>query len=115
MVYGVIMLILDTTTKSLKINLTQAPTTNNLDFTAAYIDSASSIIEGANDGTTNGTTDVTLVAAPQNSAKRIVKYITVYNGDTAAATFNLKYDNNGTQRQIVKITLQPGSTWFGDV
>jgi hypothetical protein len=109
------MLVLDTTTKSLKINLTQATTASGLDFTAAYIDSANSITEGASDGTINGTTDVTLVAAPQNGTKRVVKYITVYNGDTAAATFNLKYDNNGTQRQIVKITLQPGSTWFGDV
>ena len=108
------MLVLDSTTKTLKLNLTAAPTATNPDYTVGYVDASSSgLVEGAGDGATNGTTDVTMVAAPSSGTRRIVKYITVYNKDTAAITFNLKYDNNGTQRQVAKITLQPGSTWFG--
>lgn len=110
------MLVLDATTKTVKINLAGAVATSNPEFTVGYIDSVNNTVaEGANDGATNGTTDVTMVAAPVSGTRRLVKYITVYNKDTAVITFNLKYDNNGTQRQVAKITLQPGSTWFGGV
>ena len=110
------MLILDSTTKTVKLNLTAAITTTNPDFTVGYVDvSSSGMAEGANDGAATGVTDVTIVSAPAASTRRIVKYITVYNKDTAAVTFNLKYDNNGVQRQVAKITLQPGSTWFGGI
>ena len=110
------MLVLDSTTKTVKINLTAAITTANPDYTVGYVDSVNNTVaEGANDGVTNGVTDVTMVSAPASGTRRIVKYITVYNKDTAAITFNLKYDNNGTQRQVAKVTLQPGSTWFGGV
>ena len=53
-----------------------------------------------------------MVSAPALGTRRIVKYITVYNKDTAAITFNLKYDANGTQRQVAKVTLQPDETWY---
>jgi hypothetical protein len=109
------MYVLDTTTKTLIVNLTAAVATSNPEFTACYADtSANTVVEGSSEGAVNGTTDVTIVAAPAASTRRIVKYITVYNGDTAAVTFNLKYNSNGTQRQIAKVTLQSGETWYGD-
>jgi hypothetical protein len=107
------MLILDTTTKTLKINLIGAVISANPEFTVGYIDnSAAGLVEAAGDGVTNGTTDVTMVSAPASGTRRIVKYITVYNKDTAAITFNLKYDANGIQRQVAKVTLQPDETWY---
>jgi len=66
--------------------------------------------EGANDGTFNSTTDVTIVSAPGASTRRVIKSITVQNKDTAAVTVILLYDNNGTQRQIGKWTLDPDDT-----
>ena len=109
------MLVLDSTTKTVKINLAGAVSTANPEFVVGYVDSVNNTVsEGANDGVTNGVTDVTMVSAPASGTRRIVKYITVYNKDTAAITFNLKYDNNGTQRQVAKITLQTGETWFGE-
>jgi hypothetical protein len=43
-----------------------------------------------------------------------VKDITIYNGDTAAVTIFVKYDNNATQRTIAKVTLAVGDTWTTD-
>lgn len=52
--------------------------------------------EGRSVGQTNDTNDVTLVAAPAASTRRVIKYITVYNNDTVAADVTVKYDANGT-------------------
>ena len=108
-------LILDATTKSIKAVMSGAAATNNPEFTAAYADSTTSaLVEGANDGALNGTTGVTLVAAPAASTRRVIKWITIQNKDTAAVTVTITYDTSGTGKQIAKVTLQPNDTWTTD-
>jgi hypothetical protein len=109
------MLVLDTTTKSIKAVLAGAIATTNPDFTVAFADNTgSAFTEGANDGAFDGTNSVTIVAAPAAATRRIVKSITIENKDTAAVTVTLSYDNNATLRTVVKVTLQVGDTWTTD-
>lgn len=73
-----------------------------------------SFTEGSNNGTTNDTTLVTVVASPGASTKRLVKDITVYNNDTVEATVTLRY-YNGTNRKILcKVALQTGEQLYYD-
>ena len=109
------MIILDSTTKSITVAMSGAAATTNPDFVAAWADNTStSFTEGATDGTLNGTTQVTLVAAPAASTQRAVKTITIENKDTAPVTIIVTYNNNGTLRTIAKTTLQVGDTWSTD-
>lgn len=108
-------LILDTTTKTIKVAMSGAAATSNPDFTAAYADNNGTLFtEAASDGALTGTTDATVVAAPASGYRRIIKKIFIENKDTAAVTITVKYDNNGTQRTIAKVTLQVGDTWTTD-
>ena len=54
--------------------------------------------------------DVTVVPAPTGSNRRVIKDITIYNGDSAAVTVYVKYDNNATQRTLAKVVLAVGDT-----
>ena len=106
------MLVLDATTKSIVVAMSGAAATTNPDFTAAYADNnGTTFTEGANDGALNGTSSVTLVAAPAASTRRTIKSLTIENKDTAAVTLTVSYNNNSTLRTIAKVTLQVGDTW----
>ncbi len=106
------MIVLDTTSKSITIVMSGAAATTNPSFTAAYADNnGTTFTEGANDGVLNGTTPVTVVAAPAASTRRIINTITVENNDTAAVTITVGYLNTGNTRVIVNVTLQVGDTW----
>lgn len=108
-------IVLNTTTKTIKAIMSGAPATTNPDFVVSYADNNStSFTEGENDGTLNGTSDVTLVSAPASSTRRIIKSISIYNRDTAAVTVTIKYDNNGTQRILAKVTLAVDDVWTTD-
>jgi len=109
------LLILDATTKSIVVAMSGAAATTNPDFTAAWADNNGTIFtEGATDGALNGTSSVTLVAAPAASTRRTIKAITIENKDTAAVTLTISYNNNSTLRTIAKVTLQVGDTWTTD-
>jgi len=109
------LLILDSTSKSIVVAMSGAAATTNPDFTAAWADNnGTTFTEGANDGALNGTTSVTLVAAPAASTRRTIKSITIENKDTAAVTITVSYNNNSTLRTLVKVTLQVGDTWTTD-
>lgn len=106
------MLILDATTKSIVAVMAGPAATTNPDFTAAWADNdGSSFAEGSSDGALNGTSQVTLIAAPGASTRRVIKSITIQNRDTAAVTVTVKYNNNGTLRNIAVVTLAVGDTW----
>jgi hypothetical protein len=108
-------LVLDGTAISIQVAMSTSAATTNPTFVSTYADNAGSgITEGATDGALNGSTDVTVVPAPTGSNRRVVKDITIYNGDTAAVTIFVKYDNNATQRTIAKVTLAVGDTWTTD-
>lgn len=109
------ILVLDATTKSIVVAMSGAAATTNPDFTSAYADdTGSAFTEGANDGALNGTSSVTLVAAPASSTRRVVKNITIENKDTAAVTLTISYNNAATLRTIAKVTLNVGDTWTTD-
>jgi len=109
------ILVLDATTKSIVVAMSGAAATTNPDFTSAYgDDTGSAFTEGANDGALNGTSSVTLVAAPASSTRRVVKNITIENKDTAAVTLTISYNNSSTLRTIAKVTLAVGDTWTTD-
>lgn len=108
-------LVLDTTTKTIKVVMSGAAATTNPDFTASFADNnGTTFTEAASDGALTGATDATVVAAPASGYRRVIKKIFIENKDTAAVTITVKYDNNGTQRNIVKVTLQVGDTWSTD-
>ena len=109
------LLVLDATTKSIVCTMSGAAATTNPDFTAAWADNTgSAFTEGATDGALNGTSSVTLVAAPASSTRRAIKTITIQNRDTAAVTVTVSYNNNSTLRTIARVTLQVGDTWTTD-
>jgi len=108
-------LVLDGTTISLQVAMSTSAATTNPTFVASYADnSGTGITEGATDGVLNGSTDVTLVGAPTGANRRVIKDITIFNGDTAAVTVIIKYDNNATQRTLVRVTLAVGDTYTTD-
>src|SRR3990167_4201088 len=105
------MLLLDATTKSVEVVLAGTVTTNQLPFTADYADiTTTTFAPGHNDGTTNNVTAVTMVAAPGASTQRQVKFLSIYNADTASATVTVRYNNNGTTRILGKVALAAGDT-----
>ena len=109
------MLVLDTTTKSVTVAMSGAAATTNPDFVTAYSDdTGTSFTEGSSDGALNGTTQVTLVAAPAASTKRLIKSIFIQNKDTASVTLTITVNNNGTLRNLAKVTLSVGDTWSTD-
>lgn len=90
---------LDTTLKVLQIVLGEAKTTNDCDITTSYADSTSSSFTlGNNNVKSNGTTVVTVVAAPGDSAtQRQVKEVRLFNNDTVSHTVTLQlYDGTST-------------------
>ena len=109
------MLVLDSTSKSIQIVMSGAAATTNPDFVSTYSDNnGTTFVEGSSDGALNGTTAVTVVAAPAASTRRIIKTIYVENKDTAAITITITYLNSATSRTIVRVTLQVGDTWTTD-
>lgn len=108
-------LVLDSTLKTIKVSMSGAAATTNPDFTVSYADNnGTTFAEGASDGALTGTVDATVVSAPASGYRRIIKQIFIENKDTAAVTVTVKYDNNGTQRTIAKVTLSVGDTWTTD-
>jgi hypothetical protein len=106
------LFILDATTKSIEVAMSGAAATTNPDFTAAWADdTGSAFTEGSSDGVLNGTSAVTLVAAPAVATRRVIKSLTIENKDTAAVTITVSYNNNATLRTIAKVTLNVGDTW----
>lgn len=111
-------IILDSTLKSLEIKLSAVVTTNQLPWVVNYVDitsatqGVSTYSEG--DGVTNSTTAVTMVSAPAAGHTRTIIGFSVHNADTVAAEVTIQYNNNGTTRTILKVTLSPGDNLNGE-
>jgi hypothetical protein len=109
------LIILDSTGKTLEAVMAAGVTTTAPDYVVAWADSTSTgFTEGSSEGALNGTATVTVVAAPAASTRRVVKSLTFYNRDTVNHTITLKYDISGTERFIAKTTLAPGESWSSD-
>ncbi len=64
--------------------------------------------EGSSDGTLNGTTPVTVIAAPGAGVRRIPRVISIVNTDIAAVTVTLKLVNGSNSRVLYSVQLQVG-------
>ncbi len=105
------MTILDTTTRSLEITLDSTPDTNELDWLASAVEfSGSAYLPVSQSGVSNGVTPVTILSAPSGTDSRQVKYIGIFNRDTAARIVTVTYNDNATLRAIISVLLQPGFT-----
>lgn len=103
------MIILDATNKSLEVVLAGTVATSQPTFVVSYAEHTSVSFTPKNDvGSTNNSTPVTLVSAPAASTQRQIKYLNVFNIDTADVTVTIQYNNNGTIRTLTKITIEPG-------
>jgi len=67
------------------------------------------------DGTSNGTTDVTVIPSPGASTSRLIPIggFNIFNNDTVEAVVTIqKHDTGGpTDRVMDKITMQTGDAW----
>jgi len=108
-------MILDAITKKLEIVLAGAVTANQLPFQCDWVDVTSTAsTPGTNGGLSNSTTPVDLVPVPGGTTQRIIKYINIYNADTASATVTVRFNDNSTLRTLVKIVLAVGETIIFD-
>lgn len=103
------MIRLTTTTQTLEIVLAGAVTTNELPVVVSYSDKTATTYDGGTQpANTNGTTPVTICAAPSASTVRDIDFITVKNADTVAASITISFDNNGTGYELVSLDLAVG-------
>ena len=104
-------IVLDTTSKSVVLELVET-VTNQPEYTVAYSEHTTGLFtEAGTDGTLADASETTIVSAPSASVKRIIKNITVYNPDTSTVTINLKLVNGANKRMIEKTTIPYLGTW----
>lgn len=108
-------IVLANTTDTLELVLAWAVATTQADITVHRADATTlALVEWRTTITSNGATPVTICPAPAASTRRIIKDISVYNADTAAITFTISYNENGTKRVIVKWNLATLKSWAMD-
>ena len=66
--------------------------------------------EGSGDALMNGTTEVTVVPAPRDSMRRIVRLVNFFNDDTGGVTVQLYLKNGATLRQLREAALGSKAT-----
>ncbi|KKK83532.1 hypothetical protein LCGC14_2792440, partial [marine sediment metagenome] len=99
-------MLIDTTTQTLEMKLAGAVSTTELPCTLAYIDGeASNFFPTLQHSISNGTTEVTILSAPEPRGKRMVKFMYIRNVDTATATVTIQLADGATNREIVSIAL----------
>lgn len=70
--------------------------------------------EGGSNGALNGTSEVTVVAAPAASTRRLVRSMVVHNRDSAAVTLTVAVAKGASRYHLWAGTLAAGSTWHCD-
>lgn len=102
-------MILDSTVRSIQLKLLEAKTTTDCDISASYADQTTTAFSpGANTLVSNGTTVVTVVAAPGASTQRQVKEIRLHNNDTVSHTVILYFNDNSTLRIMKTRVISAG-------
>lgn len=110
------ILVLDTTSKSLRVVLGEAITTSQLDITCHYADvTSNSVSEGNAVANSNGLTIASILSAPAASTRRVVRNITLYNADTVTHTVSIMVTDTATNYLVTTISLGTGASWsFGE-
>lgn len=95
-------------TGTLEVFLAGAVATTQPVLYASYVDIATdgtTYAPSSATGATNSTTAVTWLGSPASGAIRQIKYLSLYNADTAAVVATIRVVDNGTNRIIGKFTL----------
>lgn len=80
-----------------------------VEFVASASNDSGSAITGVfNSGASNGTTAVTIIAAPASSNYRRILYVAIRNGDTISQTVTVRVDVSGTDREVRSLALNVG-------
>lgn len=109
------LIILDSTSRTLKAKMDMAAMTTNCSVVVAYADnSGTTFTEGAVPSVLNGTTSVTILPAPAAGVRRIVKSICIFNPDAETHTTTLIFNDNTTEYPITRLTLASGGSWSSD-
>lgn len=109
------LLVLDSTSRTLRAKMSDAPSSVQCSVTVTYADTtATTFVEGMYPIQLNGTTLVTILPAPAAGTRRVVKSVMFFNDDTMTHTITLSLTDNITDYPITKITLPPGSSWASD-
>ena len=111
------MIVLTDSNKKLQLVLGGAITTNALEWSVTYEElyASDEIRTVTVTGTSNNTTDVDVVTAPDENIIKMknIKRVTVYNADTVVADVFLKIDDGGTETILKKETsLAVGGTLY---
>lgn len=102
------MIVLDNITDTLEIILAGAITATNPDYYVSYVDvTTTTYVPGDANGATNGVTQVTMVAAPAGSTQRQIKFISVFNRDSANVTITIRLDDTSNERTLWRGILAP--------
>jgi hypothetical protein len=100
------------TNDTLQIVLAGAVTTNQAVCYASWTDRVGTpvtdYLPGELDVLSNDTTAVNIVTSPAAGNIRQVKYLNIYNNDTAAMTVTVRFTNNATLRTLLTVVLQVG-------
>jgi hypothetical protein len=103
------MILLQDTNDSLEILLGGNVTTNQLPFYTASVDTnTTTFTPNQSNGTSNNTSVVTVLSSPAAGFIRTLKYLSIYNTDTVAATLTVQFNDNTTTRILTKVILQVG-------
>ena len=105
------MTCLDSTSKSLTIELIGTPTTQAQWTVHFATRSGGNFTEGSSDGVTSSITPVTIVSAPSSGDLISIKDITVYNADASSITFVVKLVNGANSRILYRQTLNSLEPW----
>jgi hypothetical protein len=103
-------MILLTSNDTLQVLLGGVVAANQCDLSCSYVDMAadgSTFSLGNSDGVTNGATAVSWMSAPAPGQVRQVKYLSLYNADTASVTVTVR-KSNANNRVLCKVLLAPG-------
>jgi hypothetical protein len=99
-------------TDLLQVLLGGTVTANQAVLYAAFVDVDAATFDavgaGNSNGLTNNTTAVSWVAAPTSGRFRQVKYLSLYNADTASITATVRINDGANTRIIRKVTLATG-------
>ena len=104
-------MVLTATTDSLDLVLGAAITTNQLPIVVYYDDLTSTAVTPTKRTLlSNSTTAVNVIPAPTAGHTFILKYATIYNNDTQAASVTIQFNDNATNRKELTTLLQVGES-----
>ena len=104
------MIILSETTDNLQIVLDTSPASECEVLTSWRDRTSTTFVAGRSLSKSNGTSNVTIAAAPAASTQRVIDLVTVYNPDSSAVNVTVIFNANAVQYLLFKGTLDSRST-----